>query len=246
MAAASVIPREATPNIISWSHNSQESHLISIETKRLILRPVKEQDREHYRALFKNTVATEKYQGSFSDPRFNRWAERWKEHNFSALAIYHKTEASTEFVGHAILGHGDYDGSSQGFSEIAYITDPKFWNHSHGNEKKDVGTKGMKGIGTEIVSAIMAYAKSIFEEKIKVPADLEDNSTHDLKGKQIYFEKDKAHAVYVELSEIRATCQKTNKASEKILDKAFKIEETIGKKTEGERGYHYSIKTKDL
>ena len=72
------------------------------------------------------------------------WEKRWQVHNFSALAIYLKTnetaqslfeEISQQFIGHIVLGHGDYEGNPKyGFSEFAILIHPKSWNELFGTE----------------------------------------------------------------------------------------------------------------
>ena len=91
---------------VSWKNG----FLSQIETPHLILRPIKETDISSYVEIF-NETAMKSFRGSFTENRFNTWLTRWKSHNFSALAIVDKTTEKAEVIGHAILGHGDYEGT---------------------------------------------------------------------------------------------------------------------------------------
>lgn len=228
---------------ISW----HERFLSQIETPRLVLRPIKAEDLPAYKEFF-NEIAMKLYRGSFTEARFQIWLDRWKAHNFSALAVVDKK--TQKVFGHAIFGHGDYEGTKEkAWSEIAFILDQKYWNAQHADPEQDIGTKGYKGLGTEVVTGLMQYAKEIAELGLKVPADIDANKLEEVIGEEIYYENDKPRAVLLPLTEVRATCDKTNEASLRILKRAFKIEKGVGtqEEVEGKRpGFAFSIFTKDL
>lgn len=100
--------------------------LVSIETPQLKLQPVKISDLNDYMTLFSDKVAMKKYRGSCNEARFSTWVNRWEFHHFSALKVTDKI--TNDFVGHGILGHGDYENETSGWSEIAFITRPEYWN----------------------------------------------------------------------------------------------------------------------
>lgn len=230
---------------ISWNNGS----LSKIETPHLILRPIQEKDIHSYQNIF-NATAMKLYRGTFNETRFQTWLARWKTHHFSALAIVDKTSTKAEVIGHAILGHGDYEGSTdKGWSEISIILHQAYWNSKYLNHELNIGTKGFSGLGTEVIMGLMNYAKEISQLNIHVPADIEIDKLGEVSDKKLYFENGKPKAVFLPLTEMRATCDKTNTASLRILKNLFKIDEKIGRQEEvtGVRpGFVFSISTKDL
>lgn len=230
---------------IDWKDNRLEH----IETPQLILRPIEESDLSAYPGIF-NETAMKLFRGSFSEERFQVWLDRWKAHNFSALAILDKTAEKTKVIGHAILGHGDYEGTTdKGWTEIAFILHQSYWNANFANPEQDIGTQKRTGLGTEVVHALLAYGKELFQRKIPVPGDLDTDKLSEVKDLNIYHENGKPRAVFLPLSEVRATCAKANIAGLHILEQAFNIPEKVGTKTEieGTRpGFLFQIQTKDL
>lgn len=202
-----------------------------IETPQLKLRPIKKCDLIFYQNLFSNVTAMSKYLGGVKTSeetkrRFNIWLVRWDKHPFSAFAVLDKTENTV--IGHAILGHGDYEGNpKKGCSEIAFVIHPDYWNHLY-TPKELGGAKGKQGIGTETVAALVHYAKDLFNKKTLVPVDvtseqqleiqdlLNDETIHD-----VIKTEDKISAVFIPLASIRATSMKTNTAGYRILQNLF-------------------------
>ncbi len=227
----------------------KENRLDHIETPQLRLRPIEENDLPAYREIF-NETAMQLFRGSFSEERFRVWLNRWKAHNFSALAITDKTGEKIKVIGHAILGHGDYEGTTEkGWTEIAFILHQSYWNENFSAPEKEIGTIGRTSLGTEVVHALLAYGKELFQRKIPVPGDIDSDKLSEVKSLEIYHENGKSRAVFLPLTEIRATCASANKAALRILEQAFKIPETVGTKTEieGTRpGFLFQIHTNDL
>ena len=96
---------------------------------------------------------------------------------------------------------------------------------------------------------VMQYAKEMASLNLKVPADIDPEKLDEVTGEEIYYENGTPKAVFLPLTEIRATCDKTNTASMWILRKAFKVDKKIGKQIEVQGkcpGYAFSILTKDL
>ena len=228
-----------------WNDGS----LVKVETPRLTLRPIEEGDLPAYKGIF-NETAMRQYRGSFTEARFQTWLTRWKFHNFSALAIVDKTTGKSETIGHAIFGHGDYEGSKKkGWSEISFILHQSYWNKDYTIEGDDIGSKGVTGIGTEAVEALMHLAKRIFEKKLRVPCDLTHEQLEEVRGESVYLEDDKPRAVYLPLTEVRATCSNSNTAALRILRQAFKVSDGYGKEVEveGDRpGRLFTIETNKL
>ncbi len=230
---------------ILWKDN----RLVHIETPQLVLRPIEENDLSDYPGIF-NETAMKLFRGSFTKERFQVWLDRWKAHNFSALAILDKTAKKTQVIGHAILGHGDYEGiTDKGWTEIAFILHQSYWNKNFADPEQDIGTQGRTRLGTEIVHALLAYAKALVQRNLPVPGDIDPDKLSEVKNLKIYHEKGSPRAVFLPLTEVRATCAKTNIAGLRILEKTFKTSEGIGtkKEIEGTRpGFLFQIQTNDL
>lgn len=225
-----------------------DSRLSHIETPNLVLRPIVKEDLSDYKKIF-NPTAMALFRGSFNEQRFETWLQRWQSHNFSALAILDRTSEKTQVIGHAILGHGDYEEIGNGWSEMALILHQSYWNKSFADPTKEIGINGKTGLGTEAVSAIMEYAKELTQRNSQVPGDIDPSLANKVSQKNGFYENGKCKAVFQPFTELRATCDKTNAASVRILRKAFKVSEGKGTQEEvqGNRpGYLFKIKTKDL
>lgn len=210
----------------------------------LVFRPVKqERDLEAYQALFLNATAMKYYaNGQPRDitNRFKIWENRWQKHNFSALAIYLKadsTEQGTEiFVGHAILGHGDYLGDpNYGISETALIIHPHFWNAKYADSDQEIGIANQTNIGTEVVRAVRAYAQLLSELGFAVPVDVATEQQEEVQyliqneviQDYIANENGEIETIFIPFRAIKATCLQENKASHRIFSKIF-VEENEG------------------
>jgi|GEM_PF-2780240 len=219
-----------------------EDHRPLIETPRLILRPIEPNDLPTYIELFGNSVAMSLYvdgprSEEYTRERFNNWLERWNEHTFSALAIVEKRSGA--LIGHAVLGHGAYEGEiTQGTSEIAYILFPEYWNESFKDEEKLIGIKGFKGLGTEVIDSLISYAKSLAQNDILVPCGVSRKNREEAENllmmgliKDGFRSSDgKLIAVYLPFTHVVATCSKENFGSYSILEKLF-VKKYHGKKS---------------
>lgn len=184
---------------INW--DDKNDRLLSIQTARLTLHPIRSDDLQAYQNIF-NSVSMENYRGSFTDQRFGVWQARWNEHNFSALAIFlneeEKSNASqgpadrgngsrealtksaekAAAQGHGIMGHGDCDlqNLGHGWSEMALIFHQSCWNANYAPEDRSnhIGERGKTGLGKEAAKAIVFYARFMAEKGVKVPADIEE------------------------------------------------------------------------
>lgn len=115
---------------IHWNEGKPE-----ITTKQLKLRPITPDDMEAYKTLFCDELNMKMY-GSGTpynekrlEARVKGWVARVELHKFSALAVIDRV--SNKVIGHAVLGHGDYEGKdkiSMGWSEAAFIIDKAYWN----------------------------------------------------------------------------------------------------------------------
>lgn len=216
----------------------------SIETTRLKLRPVEKQDISNYVKLFANPKATQKYLGGPRAPditttRVDQWAARWQQHHFSAFAVFLKSEDDSEssFVGHVVLGHGDYeDNVENGWSEVAIMIDPKFWNRREVTQlnegaassasvepKVDENSPQYERIGSEISEAIAMYALELFNRKELVPVDVTIGQRQEverlfMKGsiQRVLKEGGNITAAMLPFKGVRFTTQKDNEAIIKI------------------------------
>lgn len=221
-----------------------EDKLEFFSSPNLVFRPVKqERDLEAYQALFLNAMTMKYYaNGQPRDitGRFKIWEKRWQRHNFSALAIYLKAnsaEQETEtFVGHAILGHGDYLGDpNYGISEMALVIHPHFWNANYADPDQETGIANQTGIGTEVVRAVQAYAQLLSELGFAVPVDVateQQEEVHYLIQNEViqdYIanENGEIETIFIPFGAVRAICLQENKASHRILSKIF-LEENQG------------------
>lgn len=227
--------------IISWNN-----YFPTIETNRLILRKVQANDLTNYQQLFSNTVVMEKYSGgvktdSQTKIRLTSWISRWEKHRFSAFCITYKTrnvvwrileklfnQSSEQFVGHVILGHGDYENSTtHGWSEMALIIRPAYWNKNY--HSKSISTLQQTHIGLEVVNAIYAYAKCLFLRGEKVPVDVSPSQIEEVEQKLKAGEisdvlrdsNGQITAAMIPFREIRATSKIDNVGGCSILKKVF-------------------------
>ncbi|MBA3722581.1 MAG: GNAT family N-acetyltransferase [Parachlamydiaceae bacterium] len=220
-------------NII-WKDGKPEIH-----TLRLVLRPIKAEDLPVYKKLFLDATAMEYYAGGVRDitDRFNNWLERWKLHSFSALAVV--DSKVNKVIGHVISGHGDYENNfEKGWSEIAIVIDPAYWNSDFKNKNKGIGTAGKRNIGTEVLRASVGYLKFLKDKSLKVPSDVTPeqriqlvlNAEDKIADTEIHRNKNsEIDWVYLPLTQIRASAHVNNQKGTKMLEKVF-IQENHGEK----------------
>ncbi|MDB2613842.1 GNAT family N-acetyltransferase [Chlamydiales bacterium] len=191
-----------------------EEGLPKISTKSLIFRPIQQADIPDYQKFYADKKTMELYLGGVRSyevtaERCEGWINRWKNHLFSAFAI--RDVNTDEFVGHVVLGHGDYEGDTEyGFSEVAMVI-----HHDHWGNKR----------GSEVALAVAEYAKELFKRGEKVPSDVTDSQQEEVKDliqtggvkDCLRGENGKIKAVFLPFKEIRATASKANLASYKIL-----------------------------
>lgn len=215
----------ATNNIqIRWNESRPEIHADGIT-----LRPVEPGDLETYQRLFQNAVAMERFAGGVRDitKRFQGWVKRWSLHPFSALAIV--DDLSKKVIGHVVTGHGDYEGNFEnGWSEMALVIDPRFWNCDHKDVERGIGTEGRKGIGTTVVRAMVAYARALKDlARGGVPSDVTEAQRAEVelnfKSRVVTHgnSEGKIDWVYLPFRELRATSRVDNDASYKIFQQVF-------------------------
>lgn len=145
------IDRPTPASKIQIEQQADGSIAVAIETKRLIVEPVRHSDAENYhRHLFGDPQVMEKFatgevrERAFVDGRINTWVERWKSGDpFGGFAIRLK---SGEFVGHVVLGHGDEPGRS----EIAYLIRADKWGQGYGSE-------AVRGVVQGLAPLLRAY-----------------------------------------------------------------------------------------
>lgn len=225
-----------TSNIQNQTNDIQIRWKPEITTPQLILRPIEEGDLVSYEELFANKVAMQKYLGGPRNikDRFFRWIKRWDIHPYSALAVVDRV--SKQVIGHMVLGHGDWEGDrANGWSEVAIVIHPNYWNYLKSNLKNDVGSAFKHHMGTEAIRAAVAYAKVLRERLEGVPCDVtedqraevEEIAKNDSSFEVHRNEEGQIDWVYLPLNEIRATAAHVNVAGHKILEKVF-IEENEG------------------
>lgn len=197
-----------------------------IQSRQVTLRPIQPGDLPVYQTLFNNAVAMAKYRGGVRNitDRFNGWLDRWKEHSFSALAVVDRE--TNRVIGHTIVGHGDYEGDlNKGWSEMAIVIDPAYWNTDFKDGVK--GAAGKKHIGTEVVRCMVAYAKALKELKRGVPSDVSHQQRQQIEeannGLRVHRNAiGKIDWVYLPFTQLRATAlREDNFAGHKILTKVF-------------------------
>jgi Acetyltransferase (GNAT) domain len=219
------ISSQATANI-QWLNARP-----SIQTSRFTLNPIQGQDLKFYQDLFVNKTAMKQYLGNVRTPdqterRFNIWLDRWNTHFFSAMKITDKTSAS---IGHIILGHGDYESSDRGWSEMAIVIHPHYWNSKFKDTEQDIGLAEMQGVGTEVVQAIVDYAKCLFQQKALVPVDITKKQAEEVNSlveqgiikKVIRDSNGSLETVFVPFESIKASCLRSNVAVHRIFEQIF-------------------------
>lgn len=145
------LDRSSPASQIQIEQRADGSIAVAIETKRLIVEPVRHSDAENYhRHLFGDPRVMEKFatgevrDRAFVDGRINTWVERWKSGDpFGGFVIRLK---SGEFVGHVVLGHGDEPGRS----EIAYLIRADKWGQGYGSE-------AVRGVVQGLAPLLRAY-----------------------------------------------------------------------------------------
>lgn len=110
---------------------------ITVETERLFIQSITDENEKDCIALFADPVVMSKYETGFpveeqkTKERLNRWKNRWKNHDpYSVYAIAEKN--SGEFIGIIGIGH-----VSPGKSETYYAIHSRFWGKGYGNEAVD-------------------------------------------------------------------------------------------------------------
>jgi RimJ/RimL family protein N-acetyltransferase len=189
-----------------------------IITEQCLIRPITPEDKENYINLFGDKEVMRLYAGGAKDAnvtatRVDNWVNRWQRHNFSAFAI--TARKTGEFLGHAVIGHGDYEGDiNNGWSEYAIALKSEAQN---------------KKVGTEVTEALVNYAKDLAKRGEPVPLDVEDKYQDEViqlaeEGKVTIYEKDnngKYKWVGGKFTVLRVTTHKENKRAERIFDKIF-------------------------
>ncbi len=115
---------------------SKDGLSVRIETARLILRSITPKDTDAYTKLHADKEVVRLYasgepqsKDKVRDRINDIWVKRWKNNDpYSALAVFSK--ATNEFLGHAILGHGDRPGQS----EAAMLIHKQAWDRKYGTE----------------------------------------------------------------------------------------------------------------
>ncbi len=123
---------------INFIRDDRGALSVTIDTDRLHMRSVKakESDYDRYAALFGDKEVMEKFATGQTKTREevqsridDVWAKRWRENDpYSGFAVFKKD--TREFVGHAILGHGE----SPGQAELGGLGNRSFWEKGYGSE----------------------------------------------------------------------------------------------------------------
>ena len=139
---------------INFFLNDEDGLTVTIETERLYIKSVTDskQDLDSYVSLYGDSRVMEKFGTGETETREemethikNVWAKRWEQKDpYSALVV--RTQDTDEFVGNAILGHGDFPGES----EFAHLYKENHWD---------------KGFGSEVAMAVVReYAPATVKE----------------------------------------------------------------------------------
>lgn len=218
---------------IIWNKNRPEIH-----SARLTLRPILQEDLPVYQKLFNNPIAMENYSSGVRDitSRFKIWLERWNEHSFSALAIVDNKDKKV--IGHLISGHGDYEGNfTKGWSEVAVVIDPAYWNADYKNTNKGIGIADRRHIGSEAMRCAVVYMRSLKERSVKVPCDVIREQRAEIEeaikqGKDVKVQRNAANEIdwiYLPFTQLRATAKReavSYKMVEKLLPQMTNWEKT--------------------
>lgn len=125
---------------INLRWNARNELSVTIETARLHMRSIEPTEIDHMRyvALFGNKNVMKQYAtGQTQTPETMQrviaiWERRWRENDpYSGLAVF--TKGTGDFVGHAILGHGN----GPGRAELAGLENQGFWGNGYGREAAD-------------------------------------------------------------------------------------------------------------
>lgn len=110
---------------------------IYLETRRLIIRSIQQDDEHAFIKLFADPKVVEKFgtgkpfEEKVTVKNFTVWQSRWKNQDpFSMYAITEKS--SGEFVGAINLGH-----VASGTADISYLIHHQFWGKGYGTEMMD-------------------------------------------------------------------------------------------------------------
>lgn len=191
---------------IVWNNNKPE-----IRTQNLLLRPIKAEDLSVYQALFNNPIAMQQVPGGPVDitAKFHDWLHQWEEHLYSAFAVV----KDDQVIGHAMIGHGDFEIADRGWSEMSLVMHPAYWNERFGDGER--GVEGWRRFGSEAVRALIAYARALKERGALVPADVDRgqpvpsvNVHHDTNGAIDW--------AYLPLTELRASIHRHSLAAQRM------------------------------
>ncbi len=134
--------KETQPVEMLWTSTEEDGLIISLQTKRLLIRSILPKDLPSYCALFAHPDVMKLYaQGTTRSPeetaqRFqNSWRARWLAGDpFSAMAVtlidLNKTPLDYPVIGHVVMGHGAYLGQS----ELAFLFFPEYWEKGYAKE----------------------------------------------------------------------------------------------------------------
>jgi RimJ/RimL family protein N-acetyltransferase len=135
---------------------TDEGLTVTIDTERLRLTSVKQEDDKQYHAtLFGDVDVMKKFgTGDTRNPeqvteRVKGWADRWKKKiPFSSLAVRKQTDDNV--IGQVVLGFGDAPGES----ELAYLFGREHWG---------------QGFGTEaVLPVVKQYAPALASKKYEI------------------------------------------------------------------------------
>jgi len=106
----------------------------TLETDRLILRPLEEKDLPAYRKIWakpnvtKYLSSAEQIGEAFADRAYNAWGKRWTDQGYAPWAVLHKETG-------ALMGHcGLQFLKDWGFPEVLYMLDEPWWGEGYATE----------------------------------------------------------------------------------------------------------------
>lgn len=106
----------------------------TLETDRLILRPLEARDLPAYRLIWSNEnvtrwlSATEKFGPETADRALKAWTKHEAEHGYSPWAMVHKETR-------ALMGHCGLQFLKEwGYPELLYMLDEPFWGQGYASE----------------------------------------------------------------------------------------------------------------
>lgn len=162
-----------------YFETNDKNHLaVTIQTERLSMQSVTENDFVHYSQLFSDAENMAKFcYGNPWDainelkPCMDTWIKRWYHNDpFSAFTV--SKQDTDEFIGHIILDYGDEPGQA----EIGYAFDKKNWGKGYGKESvttvvreyaPELVNRNYKVKGEDF-AAIVATARPDNEASVKV------------------------------------------------------------------------------